>query len=125
MSLAQTASAGASASGGYGSTAIWFVIVVLAVATYAIRLSFIYLFGRLESVPEAVERVLRLVPAAVLAALALPAVVTLEPSLSATVLDERLAAGIVAVAVAWRTENVFATIASGMGTLWLLRFAPL
>jgi branched-subunit amino acid transport protein len=112
-------SAGAS---GYGSTAIWFVIVVLALATYAIRLSFIYLFGRLESVPEVVERVLRLVPAAVLAALAIPAIVTIEPSLSATVLDERIAAGTVAVVVAWRTENVFATIASGMGTLWLLRF---
>jgi branched-subunit amino acid transport protein len=113
-------SAGAS---GYGSTAIWFVIVVLALATYAIRLSFIYLFGRLEAVPDVVERVLRLVPSAVLAALAVPAIVTIEPSLSATVLDERTLAGIVAVAVAWRTESVFATIATGMATLWLLRFA--
>lgn len=112
-------SAGAS---GYGSSAIWFVIVVLAVATYAIRLSFIYLFGRLDAVPEVVERVLRLVPSAVLAALAVPAIVTIEPSLPATVLDERALAGTVAVVVAWRTESVFATIASGMTTLWLLRF---
>lgn len=111
-----------SATTGYGSAAIWTVIVVLAVLTYLIRLSFIYLFGRLETVPTAAERVLRLVPAAVLAALAIPAIVTIRPSLSATLFDERLVAGLVAVVVAWRTENVFATIATGMATLWLFRF---
>jgi len=49
--------------------------------------------------------------------------VTIRPSVAATlVVDERLIAGVVAGAVAWRTENVMATIASGMVTLWLFRF---
>jgi len=48
--------------------------------------------------------------------------VTLRPSVAATLLDERLIAGAVAGAVAWRTERVFATIVAGMATLWLFRF---
>ena len=67
-------------------------------------------------------RPLRYVPPAVLAALVLPDLVTLGPSVAATLLDERLIAGAVAGVVAWRTENVFATIAVGMGVLWLFRF---
>lgn len=105
--------------------AIWITIVAIGIGTYAIRLSFIHLFGRLDEIPEPVERVLRFVPPAILAAFALPAFVTVESSLAATLLDERLLAGFVAGAVAWTTENVLATIATGMGTLWLLRFVLL
>lgn len=101
---------------------IWAAIALIGVCTYGIRLSFIYLFGRIDEVPPRVERVLRYVPAAVLAALVVPAVVTVGPTLEATLVDERLLAGAVAAGVAWRTEDVFATITLGMGTLWLLRF---
>jgi len=107
---------------GHGPAAVWAAIVAIGVATYAFRLSFIHLFGRVDDVPEPLERVLRLVPAAVLAALAIPAIVTVGPTLRATVLDARLAAGALAAVVAWRTESVFATIAAGMATLWALRF---
>ena len=100
----------------------WVAIVAIGVLTYAIRLSFIYLFGRIDEVPTAVRRLLRYVPPAVLAALVLPDLITLRPSVAATLLDERLIAGALAGAVAWRTENVFATIATGMGALWLFRF---
>jgi branched-subunit amino acid transport protein len=101
---------------------IWAAIALIGVCTFGIRLSFIYLFGRIEEVPPRVERVLRYVPAAVLAALVVPAVVTVGPTIEATLVDERLLAGAVAAGVAWRTEDVFATITLGMGTLWLLRF---
>jgi branched-subunit amino acid transport protein len=114
-----------SSATGYGPATIWTVIVVLAVATYCIRLSFLYLFGYLGTIPPIVERILRLVPAAVLAALAIPAILTVRPSLAATVVDERLFAGLVAILVAWRTESVFATIAGGMATLWLFKFVLL
>ena len=100
----------------------WVAIVAIGAITYGIRLSFIHLFGRIDGVPTRVQRPLRYVPPAVLAALVLPDLVTLGPSISATLLDERLIAGAVAGAVAWRTENVFATIATGMATLWLFRF---
>ncbi|MDB2224769.1 AzlD domain-containing protein [Halorubrum ezzemoulense] len=100
----------------------WVAIAVIGVITYGIRLSFIHLFGRIDGVPTRLQRPLRYVPPAVLAALVLPDLVTLGPSVTATFLDERLIAGAVAGAVAWRTENVFATIATGMGTLWVFRF---
>ena len=100
----------------------WIAIVVIGVVTYGIRLSFIHLFGRIDGVPSRVQRPLRYVPPAVLAALVLPGLVTLRPSVTATLLDERLIAGAVAGTVAWRTENVFATIATGMVALWLFRF---
>ncbi|ELZ45112.1 branched-chain amino acid transport [Halorubrum californiense DSM 19288] len=100
----------------------WVAIIVIGLVTYGIRLSFIHLFGRIDGVPTRVQRPLRYVPPAVLAALVLPRLVTLGPSVPATLLDEKLIAGLVAGAVAWRTENVFATIATGMATLWLFRF---
>ena len=100
----------------------WVAIVAIGALTYGIRLSFIHLFGRIDGVPTRLQRPLRYVPPAVLAALVLPRLVTLGPSVAATLLDEQLIAGLVAGAVAWRTENVFATIATGMGVLWLFRF---
>lgn len=106
----------------YSPVTIWAVIGVIGVATYGIRLSFIYLFGRIESVPPRVERILRFVPPAVLAALTIPAIVTLQPTVTETVVDARLIAGLVAGIVAWRTEDVLATIVVGMGSLWILQF---
>ncbi len=106
----------------YGPTAIWAVIVLIAAATYGFRLSFLYALGEAESSELRGERFLRLVPSAVLAALAVPAIVTIQPTVFETLTDERLLAGIVATAVAWRTEDMFATIAAGMLTLWAFRF---
>lgn len=106
----------------YGPLAIWTAIVAIGIATFAIRLSFIFLFGRIDDVPPKLELALRFVPPAVLAALVVPSLVTVRPSVSATLLDVRLIAGVVAGGVAWRTEDVFATIGVGMGVLWVLRF---
>ena len=108
----------------YGYWTVWLAILVIGVATFALRFSFIYLFGRVDEVPPRVRRALRFVPPAVLAALVAPALVTIDPDvgLAASLMDERLAAGLVAGGVAWRTDNLFLTIAAGMGALWLLRF---
>jgi branched-subunit amino acid transport protein len=103
----------------YADPLVWGVIVVIGVLTYAIRLSFIALFGYLDEIPPRVERPLRYVPAAVLAALVLPSFVALDASGLAA---DKVVAGAVASAVAWRTENVFATMAAGMGALWVMRF---
>jgi len=103
------------------SSAVWTAIAVIAVGTYLIRLSFLYLFEYLETVPTGLERALRFVPAAVLAALVLPAVVLVDgtPALSPGN-DRLLAAGLAAV-VAWRTENILATIAVGLAALIALQ----
>ena len=106
------------------STQIWLAIILIGAATYSIRLSFIYFFGRIDAVPERVQHVLRYVPAAVLAALVVPAVVTIEPTVSETVLDDRVIAATIAAIVAWKTEDVFWTIGIGMAVLWAIRFGP-
>lgn len=105
----------------YADVAIWGVILVIGVLTFLIRFSFIGLVGYLDEIPPWLERALRYVPAAVLAALVVPSLVTIDPGTGGLAVD-RLAAGGLAGLVAWRTENVFATMAVGMGTLWVVRF---
>ncbi|WP_380674329.1 AzlD domain-containing protein [Salinigranum sp. GCM10025319] len=107
---------------GYGPWAVWGVIVAVGVATYLVRLSFIYLFGRIDAVPPAVTRALRYVPAAVLAALVVPSVVTVEPTVVGTLTADRLLAATAAALVAWRTGDVTATIVVGLVSLWVVRF---
>ena len=104
----------------YADPVVWGTIVVIGVLTFGIRLSFIALFGYLDEIPGRLQRALRYVPAAVLAALVFPALVTFGPD--GGLAADRLAAGLLAGAVAWRTENVFATMGVGMGALWAVRF---
>ena len=101
---------------------VWTVIILVGVGTFLIRLSFFVLFEYLETVPEGLERALRFVPAAVLAALVAPAVVVVDGSPAVSLANGRLLAAGLAVVVAWRTESVLATIAVGMATLVGLRF---
>jgi branched-subunit amino acid transport protein len=120
----------------YGPAAVWGVLVVVGVATYVIRLSFLHLFGRVDEVPPRVRAALTYVPAAVFAALVVPDVVPLDAAGAATGTDvgaallalvssERTLAAVVAGVVAYRTRNVALTVAAGMGALWLLRFVVL
>ncbi|MFC6962624.1 AzlD domain-containing protein [Halocatena marina] len=68
---------------GYDPMTIWLVFFIVGIGTYALRLSFIILFGRLDDVPVWIEGVLRFVPPAALAALIVPAIISLSlgPSL--------------------------------------------
>lgn len=107
----------------YGAAEIWLVFVAAGLLTFGLRLSFILLFGRIDTVPPRVVGVLRYVPAAVLAALVSPAIlsVSVAPSLGLTYELPKLFAGGVALVVAWRRESVLATIGVGMGALWLFQ----
>lgn len=110
---------------------VWVVIAVAALGTFALRASFLFLLGRVEGVPPRVERALRFVPAAVLAALVTPAFLRVggEPlsatptvrGLLAAVTGPRFLAGALAVAVAHRTESILATIVAGLLALLLLQ----
>lgn len=95
---------------------VWLAIVVAGLGTFLLRASFLFLFERVGGVPPRLERALRYVPAAVLAALVIPAIVAADGS--PTILgNDRLLAGTAAALVAWRTESVLATIVVGMVTL--------
>lgn len=100
-------------------TTIWLVIIGIGLGTYALRLSFIHLHGRF-ALPAVIQRGLRLVPAAVLAALVAPALVHSDSGIAVTAEDPRLLAGLVALLVAWRFKHMLLTLASGMAVLWLV-----
>jgi len=103
---------------------LWVVVLAASAGTFAIRLSFLALFGRIGDVPPRLERALRFVPAAVLTALVAPRLVYLDGAFALGVGNERLVAGAVAAAVAWRTESMLWTIVVGMVTLWALAWLP-
>ena len=102
------------------TTSIWIVIVLAGIGTQAIRWSFLATLGENSHIPDLAMRALRLIPAAVLAALVLPALIRPGGSFEFPWENLRLLAGVGAALVAWKTHNVMATIATGMGLLWLL-----
>ena len=65
------------------------------------------------------RRVLRQIPPAALAALVVPAF--LRPDGELGVWQPELAAGALAAVVCWRTRSTIATLAVGMGAVYLLR----
>ena len=98
---------------------LWMLMVAIGIATFAIRLSFIYLFGKVE-IPETVTKALRYVPPAVLSAIVLPELLMPGGQFDLSFGNGRLIAGLLAAAVAWRTKNVVLTIVTGMLALYIL-----
>ncbi len=99
---------------------VWILFLALAAGTFALRYSFIYLFGRVR-VPGWLRDALRFVPASVLAALVLPALTYPNGALDLTLHNFHLLAGIGGALVAWRTKNVLWTILVGMVLFWILQ----
>ena len=100
--------------------ALWLILLCIGFLTYATRLSFILLFGKVE-VAVILQRALRFVPIAVLSAIILPALLIHGNTLYLSLHNARLIAGVVATGVAWRTKNILLTIITGMAILWLLQ----
>ena len=95
---------------------IWITLGGMALVTYGLRASFLLLPPGIDS-PAFMRRALRYVPAAVLTAI-------WAPELAFAPGVEQLAAGVVAIAVAWRWRRTFVTILAGLAALhlfhWLL-----
>ena len=97
------------------------MIVVVGAINFGTRLSFIALFARRE-MPPLLARALRHVPAAMLTAIVVPAIVFAAPGeLALGAGNVKLIAALIAGVVAWRWRNTLLTIAVGMGALWLLQ----
>ena len=90
---------------------LWLVFLAGGLATFAMRFSFIYAFGRVE-VPPLLRRALRFVPPAVLSAIVFPEIFLGGSS-------PRLLAGLAAVSVAALTRRTLPTILAGMAVLLL------
>jgi branched-subunit amino acid transport protein len=98
---------------------IWLTMIAAGLATFLIRLSFIWLLGRYK-LPDWMLRALRFVPIAVFTAIIFPETLAPGGRLDLTGSNPRLLAGFLAVVVAWKTRNVIWVVVVGMGTLWAL-----
>ena len=96
----------------------WAALIGMTVVTFALRASFLLLPPHVET-PPLLRRALRYVPPAVLTAIWAPELVFLGDDLLLSLENERLLAGVVAIAVAWRTRLTFVTIISGLVALHL------
>jgi branched-subunit amino acid transport protein len=101
---------------------IWLIMLTAGLLTFGMRLSFIYLFGRID-VPNMMRRALRFVPPAVLSAIILPQLLMPSGHLDFSWDNHRWLAGLAAVLVAWRTRNTLLTILTGMAFLFALQLA--
>lgn len=98
----------------------WLVVLAAGFGTFLIRLSFIQLAGG-RKLPPAFVRALRFVPAAVLSAIILPAVLRLpDGTLDYDPGNPKVIAAIIAAVIAWTTKNALFTILGGMAAFWLL-----
>jgi len=97
---------------------LWWIIIAIGAGTFFWRGSFL-VFGGGVGLPAVVRRALNYVPPAVFAALVLPGIIEFEAT--GALGGPRLAAGVVAGWVAWRTHGTIATLAAGMVVLWSLR----
>jgi branched-subunit amino acid transport protein len=97
---------------------VWLAIFGMGVVTFALRASLLVLPERVR-LPELLRRSLRFVPAAVLTAIYAPELFLQQGALYASPHNEKLLAGLVACAVAWRFRLTFVTIAAGLASLHL------
>ena len=97
---------------------LWAALIGMTVVTFALRASFLLLPPHVET-PPLLRRALRYVPPAVLTAIWAPELFFHGSDLLLSLENERLLAGAVAIAVAWRTRLTFATIISGLVALHL------
>jgi branched-subunit amino acid transport protein len=92
---------------------VWLTMVAAGLLTYGIRLSFIFLMGRM-AMPAWFMRGLRYVPVAVLTAIIVPETITWQGSPQVSWQNPQIWAAAVAVLVGLRVKNVLAIIAAGM-----------
>ena len=98
---------------------LWVTILLAGAGTFLARISFLGVAHRIADPPVGVRRVLRMIPPAALAALVVPALVRPEGHVDLT--QPRFLAGLLAMAVAFRTKNVLVTLAAGMALVVVLQ----
>ena len=101
---------------------MWVHLVLLAVTTFALRISFIGLFSYFE-MPNSIKENLKLVPPAVMGALAIPPFIYRDSAYHLSLTDPFLLSGAVACLVAWKTESLVGTIGVGFVVYFGLTYA--
>ncbi|WP_110514754.1 AzlD domain-containing protein [Herpetosiphon llansteffanensis] len=96
---------------------LWLTIVVIGLITFAIRYSFIGLVNNADF-PAIVQRGLRFVPAAVLAAIIASDLAISNKQID--LINSKMAAGAIAIIVAWYSRQVIPTLVAGFIVFLLL-----
>lgn len=99
---------------------VWLVIGGMAVVTYLTRAPLLLLLAR-RPLPPRLRLWLRLIPLAVLPALALPLILVDHGRLAVSLVHPPLWGAIVVVALASRRVNLLATVAAAVATVAVLR----
>lgn len=99
----------------------WPVMAVVALGTFALRYSFILIVDMIK-MPETLRRSLRFIPASVLTAIVVPAMVFHRIPGGVEADWRRMLAGALAAAAAWKTRSMPLTIAVGMAALWGVKY---
>jgi branched-subunit amino acid transport protein len=97
---------------------VWTAILLAGIGTYAMRASFLVFAHRLDDVPPGIQRLLRQIPPAALAAIVVPAF--LRPDGELDLWQSRFLAGALAALVAWRTKNIALTLVVGIGIVMVV-----
>jgi branched-subunit amino acid transport protein len=100
----------------------WLTIVLVGAVTFLLRASFI-VFADPHRFPHFFRQALAFVPPAVLAAIVAPGLLLRDDAFDLSFDNFRWIAGLAAIAVAMVTRSTLATVAAGMGVLWLLQWA--
>lgn len=104
------------------ATNVWLTIALLALATIVTRCSF-FLLGHAVKLPAKVQHALRYAPAAALAAIVAPDLLMTGGSISLSLLNPKLLAGIGAALMFVATRHLLGTILVGMVLFTALRLA--
>ncbi|MEC4720328.1 AzlD domain-containing protein [Noviherbaspirillum sp. CPCC 100848] len=99
---------------------IWMAIGLLLLATLITRGSF-FMFGHAVRLPPKVQHALRYAPAAALAAIVMPDLVTINGAVQLDWMNPKLMAGLGATVFFLTTRHLLGTIIVGMGLYTLLR----
>jgi branched-subunit amino acid transport protein len=101
---------------------IWLIMLLGGLITFGMRYSFVYLLGRYE-IPQVVRHALHYVPPAVLSAIVFPELFLKEGGIDLSLGNERLLAGLIAIAIAAWTRNNLLTILAGMAAMIIFQLS--
>jgi len=99
----------------------WLMTILLATGTWLMRALPIMLHGHVAH-PPWLERLLKHVPVAALTALVIPGVLYVHEGAAYSPAPARMMAAVLALFVALKTKNIFATLVVGMAALWLAQW---
>lgn len=100
---------------------ILLIILGMALVTFFTRCGALILFN-FTKIPHWLERWLKYVPIAILTALIIPALLVPQGNLEISIHNHYLIAGVVTAIIAYKTQNILASLSTGMVTMLSLRF---